>query len=418
MGIISLDKVNSHFKEINVAKSIYGLEKTADVRDTITKDMENFAKEVQETRRGFTAENGTRLAPHYISLSEALAARYGCTVNQFLASLGVYHQEHNLNDLARVCGQDNLTSKQVENLMISMSEYSTPTNTNSFPADYRFIIPEIFAEAVRTGYLHSALHMNWIAGVQPMSTRKLTMPRIERGDGMPSKVAEGADIPVGSIKFGKKDVKIFKVGTGFTITDEMVNDSALDLVFLFLQEVGSDMSIGADALAIKTLVNGEQIDGSESCPVVGVQTINSLDTLDLRTYTSRMARLKTPITNGILSEADSLLDLNASRPNREEIHVDEYAKIKTDNWTLPASQGMLLNKAKAMVKLQYRGMVTERRRNPRNQTEELFITDSINFAIVKRDARLIYDKSLAFLSNGFPSYMDIDARINTAFNEV
>jgi hypothetical protein len=420
MAIIKeISRLEKHFKEINLNKSVSGLEAERDVRDTILNDIGNLAKEVNETRRGFVLENGTKMSPHYISFGEALTARYGCTLSQFLGSLGVYQKEHNLLDLARVCGQDNLSKQGVEQLMIDMSQFnSSPVNTGTFPSDWRFIIPEVFAEAVRTGYLHAALHGSWIAGTQNMTTHKLTMPRIERGDGVPSKVAEGADIPVGSIKFGKKDVKIFKIGTGFQITDEMVNDSALDLVFLFLQDVGSDMSIGADVQAMKVLISGEQVDGSESAPVVGVQTTGALSTLDLRRLSSRMSRLKRPVTSAILSEEDTLLDLNAAQPQREEKHVDEYLGIKTDNWILPASQGLLLNKSQAMVKLQYRGMMTERRRNPRNQTEELFVSDSINFAIIKRDARIIYDKTLAFSSVGFPSYMDIDNRINVAFNEV
>jgi hypothetical protein len=307
----------------------------------------------------------------------------------------------------------------VEQLMIDTSEFnSSPNSTKSVADDYRFIIPEIFGEAVRTGYQHASLHQSWIAGTQNMSGHQIVMPRIERGDGVPSIVNEGADLPIGSIKFGKKTVKIFKIGTGFLITDELVMDSKLDHLFIFLGEVGNDMAIGADVHAIKILVNGEQTDGSESAPLIGVETANSVQTIDCRRVLTRMARLKKPITHGILNEEDTLLDLNAATPTREEMHIEEYMKIKADNWILPGNQLMFLNNQQAMVKLQYRGMMTERRRNPRNQTEELFISDHINFAIVKRDARIIVDKDLAFSSNGFPSYMDIDSRINVAFNEV
>ncbi len=64
------------------------------------------------------------------------------------------------------------------------------------------------------------------------------------------------------------------------------------------------------------------------------------------------------------------------------------------------------------------GMMTERRRNIRNQTEELFVSDWINFAIVKRDARIAEDKDWTFAAHPFPAYMDIDARLAENFKEI
>ncbi len=101
---------------------------------------------------------------------------------------------------------------------------------------------------------------------------------------------------------------------------------------------------------------------------------------------------------------------------RSIIGVPEVFDV--DTYVLPTDQVMFLNAARAMVKLQYRGMMTERRRNPKNQTEELYISDWINFAIVKRDARILVDKSISFSGNGFPAYMDIDTRINLAYNTI
>jgi hypothetical protein len=420
MTKLSLERVREHNLSL-AAGSATGKEKSSEVREFLEKDLARLAKDIVDVRRGNVEDSfGRKVSPYHISLSEAVKSEYGIPdLKSYLKQLGIYMGEDTLASVARRLGQDNFSKTMMEQLMIDTSNFnSAPNSTKSVADDYRFIIPEIFGEAVRTGYQHASLHQSWIAGTTNMNGHKMTMPRIERGDGVPSIVAEGADMPIGSIKFGKKDVKIFKIGTGFLITDELVMDSRLDHLFIFLGEVGNDMAIGADVQAIKILVNGEQADGSESSPVIGVDTINSIKTVDCRTVMSRMARLKKPITHGILNEVDSLIDLNAAMPEREETHIDEYMKIKADNWILPGNQLMFLNSAQAMVKLQYRGLVTERRRNPRNQTEEMFISDHINFAIVKRDARVILDKDLAFSSQGFPPYMDIDSRINVAFNEL
>jgi hypothetical protein len=184
-----------------------------------------------------------------------------------------------------------------------------------------------------------------------------------------------------------------------------------------LQEVGSDMSIGADTLAVSILVNGEQTDGSESAPVIGAEAAAALAPKDLRRIRSRMGRLKNTVTRAIMSEDDTLLDLNASNTSREEKTPAEYLGVPVDNWVLPPGQSLYLNSRNTMVKLTYRGLLTERRRNPQKQEEELFISDWIGFAIIRRDGRVILDKDVTFASTPFPSYMDIDARINQAFNE-
>jgi hypothetical protein len=100
--------------------------------------------------------------------------------------------------------------------------------------------------------------------------------------------------------------------------------------------------------------------------------------------------------------------------------LGKVLSLANDIWVMPSNQIMLLDPAKAMVKLKYRGMKTESRRNPQNQEDELFVSDHIGFAILRRDARVIIDKSVAYsatigATGGFPTYMDIDSRISTAF---
>lgn len=422
-------RVRAHFAEVK--KTGTGLENRTDIRETLEKDIERFAKELSMTRRGeIENSKGMRVAPIDMSLPEALRLNYGCDVNTYLLHLGINPKGDTFHRVAKAFGMDSLNTTGLESLLINHSSfsYSSPNNTTGINSDYRFIIPELFLNAIRLGYQHTAQHQNWIAGVQNLSQEEITMPQILRGDGMPSKIHEGADMPVGSLAFGKKRAKVFKVGTGFNITDELLMASSLDMVFTFLQEVGNDMSIAADVLAINILVNGEQGDGSESAPVVGVNNTSTGFTYkDFKRVFTRMARLGLTSTRVIggeddtidVTEIDRFQGFNGTRSLADiRTIVGVPDQFQMDTFPLPAGQVMFLNAARAMVKLLYRGLMVERRRNPRNQTEELFVSDWLNFAIVKRDARVLLDKDIAYSGNGFPAYMDIDARIQEGFRSL
>lgn len=428
MAKIDLSKVRLHNRE--VGKGGAGKESQTDVRDTIESDLPDFCVRLQKIRKGL-AQNakGVQLRPVDMPFEKALKTQYGFeNLAAFLEVFGISPKTSSIRDLARVFGVDNLTPVTMENFMIDHSNFANPMSTADIDSSFRFIIPEIFANAIRLGYVHGSLHQNWIGSTQNMATEKLVMPQILRGDGMPSKVNEGANIPMGSIAFGKKEVTIFKIGTGFKITDELLMASSLDMLSIFLGEVGNDMAIGADSQAFLVLVNGEQADLSESAPVVGViNTSNGFTYKDIKKVFTRMNRLRQPADRMITGEDDGV-DITGIDKFEGFQGETRLASIKSiigvpdkfdmDTYVLPANKIMYLNKEKAMVKLQYRGLMTERRRNPQNQTEELYISDWINYAIIKRDARVIQDKSVTIVASPFPSYMDVDSRINESYKSL
>jgi HK97 family phage major capsid protein len=429
MTKLPFDRLRKHNAEI-ASGNPAGLEDPNDVQHTVEETLADFTKQVQYLRKGLAEDKkGQKVKPRDISLNQAVQMYYGFKdTSKFLNSIGIYESEDTIQEAARRLGCDNLTKSTMESLMVSHSEFANPMNTADVDSTFRFIIPEIFTNAIRVGYQHASLHQNWIGSTLNMAQQKVTMPLILRGDGMPSRVNEGANIPLGSIKFSRKDVELFKIGTGFSITDELLMASNLDLLYIFLQEVGNDMAIGADSQAFNVLVNGEQGDGSESAPVVGVlNTTNGFTYKDVKKVFTRMTRLSQPCDRLITGEDDGIDITSIDRFEgfqgqskissiRSVIGVPE--KFDMDTYVLPTNQIMYLNKMRAMVKLQYRGMMTERRRNPQNQTEELFISDWINFAIVKRDARVIQTKASTIASQPFPSFMDVDARINQSYQSL
>jgi len=432
MEKLELGAVKAHNMEL--AKGGIGKEDDTRVRHTVEETLGEFCKQITETRLGLAVDKkGNKLRAKDVSFDDALNKVYGFKdTRQFLRCFDLSPGEDSLSDVSAALGMHRLDKSTVEEFLIDHSKMryadSAPVNTQSVDSSFRFIIPEIFMSAVRTGYQHASLHQNWIATTQNMAQQKVTMPMILRGDGMPSRVNEGANIPFGSVKFGKKDLNIFKIGTGFAITDEMVMASSIDMIYTFLQEVGNDMAIGADALAFSVLVNGEQADLSESAPVVGVNvTANGFTYADIKRVFTRMRRLGTPATRLITSEDDAINITGIDRFEgfngdtrlatiRSIVGVPDAFDI--DAYITPANQMLYLNPQRAMMKLTYRGFMTERRRNPQNQTEEMFMSDWINFGIINRSARVIQSKAVTYASTPFPAYMDIDARINQAFSQL
>jgi hypothetical protein len=431
METLKLEQIQEHFQHLS--KNKVGKFETNKVRTAIEDEhLGHFAKELYETRLGLkklTLKNGKELVipAKDLSFHKGIEMYFGTDMNTFMKSLGVDLKRDSFSSMCEMFGGGMLNKNSMEEMLINGNSFGSNgvTSTKDFPSDFRFIIPEVFSAMIRVAYEHAAMHQDWIATTQPMTTRKLTMPRIERGDGMPSKIAEGGDIPVGSLRFGKKDVSVFKVGTGFVITDELMFESTIDMVSEFLREVGIDMAIGADVEAMRVLVSGEQADGSESAPVVGVTASGTIDYKAMKRIFTRMQRLRRPADRLISGEEDGINITGIDRFEgfqgqtkladiRSIIGVPE--RFIMDTHVLPANQTMFLSSGMAMAKLQYRSMTMERRRNEKNQTNELYVSDHIGFAILRRDARVMMDKSLLYSSNGFPSYMDIDARIAEAFS--
>ena len=232
---------------------------------------------------------------------------------------------------------------------------------------------------------------------------------------------------MGSVKFGQKYVDTFKIGTGIQLTDELILSTSLDIFFLFMQEVGNDMRIGADTLAIDILINGEQASGTESAPVVGTDDGSTFTYKDIKRVFTRMRRLSQPATRIIAGEEDTI-DITGidkfegfngdTRLSSIRSIVGVPDQFDMDVYPLPADQIMFVAPDRAMIKLQFGGMKVERERDIQTQKEIMVITDYINFAIVKRDARVILTKGDTLVNLPFPSYMDIDARIAETFDNL
>lgn len=293
-------------------------------------------------------------------------------------------------------------------------------NTGDRPDSYKWLVPELIREAIRLGLDRPANYKSWIAGEESIAQPEQTMPSINESDAMPTLIAEGETIPTGNVSFNQKKVKTQKFGTGILVTDEVVAFTPLNLLSLFLGDVGRKLNLGLDNMAMNVLVNGDQTDGSLAAPVVGTQSGTAFAYLDLLRVWMRMGRLGRMPSGMIMNEgpALSILELPEFKGFAGET-TKQGMKIQTP---LPASQSlwvsgtipdtdyiMFLDPTAALIKLNSMPLKVETERFVRNQTEGVYVSLMTGFANLFRDARVILQRDAAFSGQGFPAYMDVDA---------
>lgn len=281
--------------------------------------------------------------------------------------------------------------------------------------NYRWLIPEIYRDALRLGLRNSAIYPNFIRGEESVSQTSIKMPAINMSDATPQMLGVAETIPLGDVSFDEKSVKIFKVGRGIKIPYEVLQYVKLSMVSVFLEDYGVKLGMGLDYLAVKTLMNGDQADGSDAAAVIGVTTANTLTYRDLLRPWVRMSRIGRDISNVIAGEEMAIDYLDLLTNTRLEGTPRTNVSIKTpvpQNSNVWAHAGVTDNRLlavdprNALIKLNAQPLLVETDKIVSNQTIETYATITTGFATIMRDARLILDKSLAFSGNGFPAFMN------------
>lgn len=314
--------------------------------------------------------------------------------------------------------EDVLTKVGVDTKITSMENIFTMPDQS-----IKWIVPEIIRSAVVLGLRQAPFYPDLISADEPVSQLKVTMPYINMSNAVPTKLNEAETISVGNISYGSKTVNLFKIGKGMKITDEVKNYVSLDVMSIFLRDLGVQMGYVADTLAIDTLINGNQSDGSESAPVIGVtDTAKLTQYRDLLRVWIRGSRMGRSFTNLVGSEetALDLLDLPEFK-NKQQGTTQSTLNVKTPvpnsanfyiHPGIPASMTLLLDRSSAMIKLTSQQLKLESERIVSNQTEAIYATMTTGFSKMFRDASILVDQTKLFSANGFPDYMNIDPYLN------
>jgi hypothetical protein len=328
--------------------------------------------------------------PKDISLPEIIKEKFNLGLSDFLFELGINPSEDTLHNI-----------------------YTAVDN------DIRWLVPEFFREALLLGYRAAPIWPSIIASEENTTGLSQIMPWYNMSDVAPRKVGEGETIPVGTVSYGSKKFSIYKIGRGIKITDEVSQYSSLKLVSIFLRDFGVKFGHAADTLAIDTLINGEQTDGSESAPVIGVtDTVAGKQYKDLLRLWIRLARIGRTPTTIIGGEAAALSTLDMDEfKKRESGTTEKTLVLKTPvpsstnyfiHGNVPPNQEIMVDPMSALIKFNAQPLKVESERIVSNQTEAFYATLTTGFAKLFRDAAIIMDSSVLFSSYGFPSYLDVD----------
>lgn len=291
----------------------------------------------------------------------------------------------------------------------------------------RWLIPEIYRDAIRLGLRKNPIYPECIAGEQTVSQPSVIFPAINMSDAKPKYVGIAETITTGEVSFDQKQVLIHKLGRGIKIPYEVMQYVALNVVGIFMQDWGVKLAMGLDTLMINTLINGDQAGGIDSTQVIGINTANTLVFRDLLRPWVRLSRMgKNPaVMIGGESISMDILDLLTTNRYFGDQRATVDLKLKTPlptnasifvHGVMPDKQVIMFDKSDTIIKLNAQPLLVETEKIVSNQTVETFCSLTTGFATILKDSRLIIDETLAFSGNGFAAYMNPTLQENVVFD--
>jgi len=333
--------------------------------------------------------------PMDVSMADMLKSQHDLSLAQFYAEIGVDPSFDTINNL-----------------------FVTPS------ADVRWLVPEIYRDAIRLGYRSSPIWPKITAMEENTTGLTQILPHINMSDALPRKVGEAETIPVGTLSYGEKQFSIYKYGRGIKIPDEVKRYVTLSVLSIYLQDFGVKMGYGVDNLALDVLINGEQTDGSEAAPIIGVATTGTITFRDILKVWLRMAKIgRKPST--MVNGEDMALDIMYLDEFLSPVYGTPMYKLNPDvslpqgaqmyiHGAVSTNQVAIIDPTSSLLKLNAMPLTVESERIVSNQTEAVYATFATGFAKLFTDATLILDRSKDFATNGFPDWMDYLTEMNDA----
>ena len=200
------------------------------------------------------------------------------------------------------------------------------------------------------------------------------MPAVNMSAAMPDWLNEAETIPVGALSFQQRIVQISKMGTGLKVSDEVQRYVSLNILSRYLSDVGIQMGLGLDTLAVQTLINGDVGTLSAACPVIGVDsTADGITYKDMVRAWLRMGQIGR-MPQSILSNEEAALEILLLPEFKGGDFGTRLADIRTDG-AIPDRQNYLIHGAmpagniiglidsrNALMKLNATGMLVESER--------------------------------------------------------
>lgn len=282
--------------------------------------------------------------------------------------------------------------------------------------DSRWLVPEIFRDAIRKGMRTQPFYKKLVATEENVAQPQVNMPYLDLSDAEPQDTEEGETISTGSVTYGNKTVNITKQTIGIRMTDEVVRFTKINLLAIFLQDLGIKLGQKLNASFINVLINGDLADSSEAAATIGISnTTTGMVYSDILRGWIRASRLGRQYGAIVAGEemANNILNLpefkeKQAGTTQQNIVINELLPSQSQLYVsaqVPANQAIFLDPKFAAVQLTAFPLSVESDRIVEKQISGTFASIMTGFGIIFRDARLIIDQSLALADNDFPSFM-------------
>lgn len=287
----------------------------------------------------------------------------------------------------------------------------------------RWLFPEIFRDAIIRGLEYAPFYGSLVAAEETINGTGLTMPfmdftEVDRETFHLRDTNEGATITEGEIiTWSEKQVTIKKKARGLKQTYESIMFTPIDLAAIFFQELGTQLGADLDRDLISVAINGDQADGSESAPVIGATTANSLVYQDLTRAWIRFRRIGRVSSVMLTNETDAIIILNmtefqrsipagATAPSGVTLVVASPLPTSQDIFVhdaIPAKKIILIDRARAFIQLTAMPLLIESEKIVSRQIEGQYVSIITGFANIFRDGRMVLDYSTDLITNPGPT---------------
>lgn len=282
--------------------------------------------------------------------------------------------------------------------------------------NFRSITPEQFLDPIRVGQAEASFYQDLIIQEVPVDNLKPRVPKLDLTNSKPRKTREGAKIELGTVSYGEKEVTVYEYALGIEFTYNALRYNKINLVPLYFEDLGLRMGAMKNDDLTEISLNGDQADGSESSAVIGVETAGTLAWTDIVRVFNRMKRMGRIVTAVLASEEMAGVWENLSEVKNRSVGSPLLANRRSSipqNLDVFIGGGMTANQiqfiapSSAFVQLTAQGVMLETDKIISKRLEEAYVSEAVGFMNFQRTGRLTVDKSLAYSSNGFPTWFNV-----------
>ncbi|HQU85921.1 MAG TPA: hypothetical protein PKY59_22535 [Pyrinomonadaceae bacterium] len=277
-----------------------------------------------------------------------------------------------------------------------------------------YITPETILDPVQRGNVQASFYQDLIIEDVPVTSDSATMPQIDLSDSDVKEKTEGSTIETGYVVYGSKKVELKNRGRGLKISYEALRRHNLNFISIYFEHLGRRLGSRLNQDLVNVLVNGDQADSSESAPVIGVTTVNTLTYADVTRAFIRLSLLGVMPNAIVASEKMANIWLNLPEvKNRQQGTPIINSQLKTmipsdlDVYVAPnmdADHLMLVDSSQAAVQLTELPLLLETDKIISKQLQETYASTVTGFANVQRDGRMIIDVGEDFSLLNFNNY--------------